>query len=302
MYVEKIELRYKPVIFGNGTVRFLDRKQSIDEQIEKSLIIEDLDKTTFIDWKDAKSSPLVHNNLLNTKDQVSDKEAFFELPPELANSPEEFKKLTKDLNDFLYYNSVLKLKKNIELDIIQNPDESDRNFQIRLLQKSREERDSEVDKLKAKYAKKLDKLEDKLSKLEFDLADDEAEYKARKREELVGAGESVLSIFMGSRRTSRATSIARKRRLTSKAKRKVEETGGDIDRLKEDASKLEAELKKAVDKIVEKYEKISDDLRVVEFKPKRSDAKINSVALAWKPYWIVDYKEKGISHRRIFEV
>jgi len=302
VYLEKIELRYKPVIFGNGTVRFLNRKRSIDEQIEKSFIIEDLDKTTFIDWNDAKSSPLVHNDLLNTKDQVSNKEAFFELPPELANSPEEYKKLSKDLDDFLYYNSVLKLKKNIELDIIQNPGESDRDFQIRLLQKAREERDSEVDKLKAKYEKKLDKLDDKLSKLEFDLADDEAEYNARKREELVGAGESILSIFMGSRRTSRATTIARKRRLTSKAKRKIKETKGDMARVKEDASKLEAELKKAVDKIVEKYEKISEDLRLVEFKPRRSDVKINLVALAWKPYWIVDYKEKGISHRSTFEV
>ena len=295
--IERVQLRYKPTIFGIGTVRFLDRKQTIDKQIEKSLIIEDLNDTSFVDWKGAKLSTLRHSDLLNTKDQVSDNEAFFELAPEVANSPEEFNKLSKDLNDFLYYNSVLKLKKNNDLGVIQQPDESDRDFQIRLLQSSREERDAEVDKLKKKYAKKLDKLEDKLSKLEFDLTDDEAEYKARKREELVGAGESVLSIFMGSRRTSRATTIARRRRMTSKAKRKIDETKEGIARVKEDSSKLEAELKKAVDQIVKKYENIAEDLKEEEVKPKRADVKINLVALAWKPYWIVDYKERGLLQR-----
>jgi hypothetical protein len=299
--VENIQLRYKPTIFGIGIVRFLNSKQSIDKQIEKSLIIEDLYGTSFIDWKTAKHSLLGHTELLNTKDQVSDKESFFELTPELANSPADFKKLSKGLKDFLYYNSVLKLKMNEDLEVIQHPEESDRDFQIRLLHRSREKRDIEVDKLKEKYAKKLDKLEDKLSKLKFDLADDEAEYKARKREELVGAGESVLSIFMGSRRTSRATTIARRRRMTSKAKRKADETKEDITRIKDDISELEAELKKAVDQIVEKYEKVSEDLNMKEIKPRRADVRINLIALAWKPIWIVDYKEGGLLHRTALE-
>jgi len=298
---ERIQLHYKPTIFGSGTVHFLNSRQSIDKQIEKSLIIEDFEGKSFINWKTSKQSQIRHTDLLNTKDQLAHKESFFELPPELANSPAEFKKLSKDLKDFLYYNSVLKLKMNDELEVVQHPEESDRDFQIRLLQRSREERDAEVDKLKQKYTKKLDKLEDKLSKLEFDLADDEAEYKARKQEELVGAGESVLSIFMGSRRTSTATTIARRRRLTSKAKRKIDETKEDITRVKKDTTELEAELKKAVEKIVEKYDKVTENIIVKEFKPRRTDVRINLVALAWKPIWTVDYKEKGLSHRTVIE-
>jgi len=295
--IENIQLRYKPTIFGSGTVRFFDRKESIDEQIEKKLIIEDLDHTSFLDWKNAKETNVGNTDLLNNKNQVSDKEAFFDLIPELANSLTEFKNLNKDLKDFLYYSSVLKLKMNDDLDVIQHPEESERDFKIRLLQRSREERDAEVDKLKGKYAKKLDKLQTKLSKLEFDLSDDEADYNARKREEFVGAGESVLSIFMGSRRTSRATTIARRRRMTSKAKRKVDETKEDIVRTKEDIMELEEELKTAIEKIVKKYEKVADDLSLKEVKPRKTDVKVNLVALAWKPIWIVDYKENGLSHR-----
>jgi hypothetical protein len=292
--IEQIQLHYKPTIFGSGTVRFIDRKESIDQQIEKILIIEDLGEAGFIDWKNAKESKIGNNDLLNTKDQVSDKRAFFDLVPQLANSPKEFMTLNKDLKDFLYYNSVLKLNKNDELDVIQHPEELERDFKIRLLQRSREQRDAEVDKLKGKYAKKLDKLEDKLSKLEFDLADDEAEYNARKREEFVGAGESVLSIFMGSRRTSTATTIARRRRMTSKAKRQIDETKEDITRVKNDITELEAELKKAVDQIIEKYEKVTENLSIKELRPKKTDIRINLVALAWMPYWIINYIEKGL--------
>ena len=295
--IENIKLRYKPTIFGSGTVHFFDRKESIDKQIEKNLIIENLDQTSFLDWKNAKATKVGNTDLLNNKNQVSDKEAFFDLIPELANSLTELKNLNKDLKDFLYYSSVLKLKMNDDLDVIQHPEESERDFKIRLLQRSREERDAEVDKLKGKYAKKLDKLQTKLSKLEFDLSDDEADYNARKREEFVGAGESVLSIFMGSRRTSRATTIARRRRMTSKAKRKVDETKEDIVRTKEDIMELEEELKTAIEKIVKKYEKVADDLSLKEVKPRKTDVKVNLVALAWKPIWIVDYKENGLSHR-----
>ena len=203
--------------------------------------------------------------------------------------------ITKNLQDFIYYNSSLKLKTAKELDIKQYPEESERGFQIRLFQLSREKRDLEVDKLKKKYAKQLDKLEDKIRKLEFDLESDEAEYQARKREEVIGAGESVLSIFLGSRRTSRATTIARKRRLTSKAKREVTKTKEEISEAKKDATQLEEELKKDVKEILNQYEKEAENVTYEKIKPRKTDVKINFVALAWEPYWRIQYRDKGIS-------
>ena len=292
--IEKIQLCYKPTIIGSYSVRFLDRKNKINKQIEKSLIVDELGASTFLDWKSARESDIKITDLLNSTEHVIDKEIFFEPLSEFVNSKQEFKKLAKDLQDFLYYTQILKLKKNTELDIIQNPDESDRDFQIRLLQVAREQRDIEVDRLKKKYSKQLDKLENKISKLEFDLSSDESDYEARKREEIIGAGESVLSFFLGSRRTSTATTAARRRRLTSKAKMNISKTKKEIIEAKKDVKQLEEELKKEVEKIVEKYEKGIERLSYEEFKPKRSDITIKSVALAWKPIWLIRYKEKGL--------
>jgi hypothetical protein len=299
--VNKIELLYRPVIIGISTIRFINRKLGINHQIEKTFLMKDLERETFLDWKSAKEYPLKITDLLNSQEQFHNLETYFEAVPEIANSPQDFKKLKKDLHDFNYYNTTLKLKKIVNLDMVQNPKEPDRDFQIRLLQVSRERRDNEVDKLRKKYSKKLDKIDNKIRKLELDLTSDKAEYEARKREEIIGAGESVLGFFLGSRRTSAATTAARKRRLTSKAKRRVDETKEEIIETKKDAAELEKELEKAVEKIVEQYEKGMKNNVFEELKPRRRDVKNNLVALAWEPYWLIYSKQKGLSQKNIFE-
>ncbi|HDQ05238.1 MAG TPA: DUF87 domain-containing protein [Candidatus Bathyarchaeota archaeon] len=298
--VDRMGLLYRPVIFGNSSVRFLDRKRKIDHMIEKNYVLQDLESVSFVDWKSAKEYSMKVDELLNEQESGID-DRFFEPIPEFANSPQEFKSLAAALKDYIYYNAALKLKKIEELDVVQKPEESDRDFQIRALQLSRERRDSEVDKLKEKYAKKLDKLEDKIQKLEFNLSSDEAEYQARKREEVIGAGESVLGIFLGSRRTSTATTAARKRRMTSKAKRKVTETKEELAEAKKDARELEGALKKAVEQIVEHYEKGVENVTYEELKPRKTDVKVNLVALAWEPYWRMHYKDRGILQTTILD-
>jgi hypothetical protein len=292
--VNKMEILYRPVIFANTATRFIDRRHKIDHIIEKSYVLRDLESKTFLNWKLAKEYSGKIDALLN-EHESDGLDTFFEEIPEFANSPQEFKSLAKNLQDFIYYNNSLKLKKIEELDIMQSPEESDRDFQIRLSQVSRERRDSEVDKLKKKYAKKLDKLEDKIRKLEFDLTSDEAEYEARKREEVIGAGESVLSIFLGSRRTSRASTIARKRRMTSKAKREVAETKEDISEAKKNALELGEELKKGVKEILDRYQIGVENASYEELKPRKAEVKVKLVALAWEPYWRINYKERGSS-------
>jgi hypothetical protein len=293
--IEKIHLAYKPTIFGNAIIRFLNRKYKIDQQIEKNIISQPLEEASFLDWKSAKETTTRSDDLLSNQESISNVKTYFDSVPAFANSSKEFKNLSKDLQDFLYYETSLKLRENLELDIIQNPQESERDFQIRLLQVSREQRDDEVDKLKKKYEKKLDKLEDKLEKLEFDLASDKSEYEARKREEFLGAGESVLGFFLGSRRTTTASKAARKRRLTSKAKRKIEKSKEGINKTKKDTAELESKLEKAVNKIVEKYEKAAERISWEEIKPKKTDIKVKMIALAWQPFWVINYKEKGLS-------
>ena len=100
--ITEVQLRFKPVIIGSATVRFSDRRRKIDKQTEKNLVLKDPENGSFFDWKNAKESPIKLDNLLNSQEQIPNVKILFEEIPEAANSERDFKKLSKDLKDFLF--------------------------------------------------------------------------------------------------------------------------------------------------------------------------------------------------------
>ena len=289
---EDLKLICKPSLLGYAKIRFLNRKHKINHQTEKTLLLFPSEGGSFVDWQKATETQLKLEEFKTAPEYVKPGPFFYNVPSQI-NSKKEIDKIGKDLKDYLFYNSTLKLKINDELNLIQTPGEEDRQFKSRLLQAARERRDKEVDKLKAKNAKKLDTIEAKLRKKELKLSADQSEYTARKREEMIGAGESVLGFFLGSRRTKTATNIARKRRMTSKAKMEITETKEEIAELKIEMKKLNNELKEAVDDIVEKLEKVEESIFIEELKPQRTDINVQIVSLAWLPFWKITYHANG---------
>ncbi len=290
--VEKVELVYEPGILGVASVRFLDRKRRIDRTFTKILLAPPPERSGNVNWEEAEQLPLSPDQLLSQPEDVPEADGiYFALPPESANSPREFKHLRKDLADWLYYNSRLPIKVHPTLKLFKRPDERERDFRIRVRQAARERRDEEIDKLTAKYAKRLDRLQNKLERLQQVLEDAEAEYEARKRETYITVGETVLSFFMGRRRS--VATVASKHRMTSRIKRRIEDTREDIEALEEEIRELNDELAEQVEDIKQRWEDVLDDIVEEQIKPRRSDVQVDEVALAWRPYWRVHLQGHG---------
>ena len=290
--VEHIQLVYQPAIVGAAEVRFFDRKRKIDERTEKFLLASIGDDLRGIDWDDAESLPLRRRDLSAKAERVGKGQGpFFASVPEAANSAREFKSIAKDLSDWLYYNSRLPLTVHPTLGLFQKPGESERGFNIRLQQAARERRDAEVDKLEQKYETRIDRLQDKLRREERELTEDEADYSARKQEEMVGIGESVLGFFMGRRSTRLLSRASTKRRMTAKAKLDIEESKEVIADLQGDIAELEAELKETADEIATRWSEALDDLDTDEIAPRRTDVDVELSALAWLPSWLITYDD-----------
>ncbi len=284
--VETTQLLYEPAIVGSASVRFVDRRRKIDEQTQMLLVAPAPDELRGVDWDSAENFPLSLNDLASGAERVGKEQGPFFAPlPEAANSARELKSIGKDLADWLYYNKRLAITTHKTLKLSQMPGESARAFKIRLQQAARERRDAEVDKLAAKYETKIDRLKDRLRRKERELAEDEADYNARKREEIVGIGESVVGFFMGRRSTRAISRASTKRRLTTKAKMDIEDTKEEIADIKADIAELEAELKEATDEITERWVSALDELSTEEIAPRRTDVNVRLVALAWLPSW-----------------
>jgi hypothetical protein len=299
--VKKIKLLYEPAIMTSSSIRFSDRKQNIDEKIERILLADVTGNLSRINWEDAKI-PSIELSELTEEPEKKDSEygPIFSDVPEGINTVKEMSEIRKSLENWLYANESIKLKTHKDLNIYQNPQENELDFLSRLQQSAKEQRDAEVEKMRQKYEKKYDKLEKKMRKSERELIDDEAEYEARKKEEIAGIGGTVLGVILGRRSTSSATSIARRRRLTSKAKREVQETTEEIKEVEGDIEKLEEELKVEVNEITNKWDNTIEDLITEEIRPRRTDINIVLVALAWVPFWLLSYDSKGI--QRIIKI
>lgn len=299
MKIEVTQMVYHPALLGIATVRFVQSKHKIDTQDEILRLLWPSDEIR-IDWSQAESLPLQLAEL--TRQPVhtaSIQKAFYNTLPPNFSDVRKIRSFEKELANWLYYHHRLLLRGHDELNILQRPDENLRDFTVRIRQAAREIRDQEVDALEKKYDRRLDTLAKKMRKLERDLAADEAEYKARQREEAVGVGETVLSFFMGRRRTSVATTIARRRRMTAKVKLDIEETEEDITELKKEIHELERELEMAVNTITAKWDQTDEAEHYEELKPRRSDVTLHEVAVAWAPFWHITYTRGGLVNQTI---
>jgi hypothetical protein len=296
---EETALVYEPCLLALGSVSFVDRKRRVNEGKEVGRLVLPGDLGTIIRWGDADVIDLAPTDL---EDQ-SDFDALFGSVPSELNAASELKAFGKDFGDYLYHEEALNLYYNPVLKLYGQPGESERDFNVRSQQIARENRDAEVEKLRRKYEQKLDRLETRLAREERELSEDQDEYDARKREELVSAGESLASLLgIGRRRSTTALSrAATKRRLTTSAKADIEESEEEIARLQDEIEDIRRDMREEAVAITEKWAATLDEIETYPVKPRRSDVQVEMVALAWAPYWEIGYRSArgSLTHDRM---
>ncbi|MBC7250277.1 MAG: DUF87 domain-containing protein [Anaerolineae bacterium] len=299
LQAEETTLVYEPCLLALGRVNFVDRKRHVDESKDVSLLLQPGDLSDLIRWEDADPVDMSPRDL----EREPESEALFgPVPPEI-NTPAKLKTLTKSFSDYLYREQTLELYYNPTLKLYSQPGESERDFKVRAQQVAREKRDAEVDKLRRKYQRQLDRLETRLAREEQELSEDRAEYEARKREELLTAGESLIGLLgIGRRRrTSALSRAATKRRLTTSAKADIEESEAEIARLQKEIEDMRQEMEEEIEAITEKWLAALEEIETRDIKPRRSDVQVDLVALAWAPYWEIGYRsaQGDLTHDRV---
>lgn len=297
---ESIQLVYEPALLGLCSVRFFDRKRMIDEKQAQCLLTPVTDGLGGIDWSSAERLALSNRELLRRAERVvAEQGPFFAPAPASANSARKLASFKKDLSDWLYYNSRMTIQVHNQLDVYQAPGERQRAFRGRLQQEARERRDLEVDKLEAKYERQIDRLQERLRKQERALAADEADYAARRQQEMVGIGESVLGWVLGRRSTRAFSTASNRRRMTARAGQEVQETRAEIEDLREEILDLERELEEAAEEITLKWVRIMDEIETHDITPRRADVDVRGVLLAWLPSWVIRYADGTRHHTDI---
>ena len=289
---ESMQLIYEPAILSSSTIRFTDRKRQLNEAMEKTLLAPASTGVEGVDWAQAEALELSTRDLRQSPERVpAEQGAFFASAPESVNSARELANIKKELADWLYYNCRLTIQVHEELALYQEPQERERDFKIRLQQVARERRDQEVDKLEKQFEQQISRLEDKLQKVERELAADEADYGSRKQQEWIGIGETVLGWVLGRRSTRALSTAASRRRITSQAGQDLEQSREEITDFKNEIAALATQLKEQSEAITLKWANLMDDLGKEELAPRRTDIDVQMIALAWLPSWVIRYSD-----------
>jgi len=278
-------LVYQPRLLAQATVRYSHTKLRLAHDVPVARLVELPVEGGFVDWQAAS----VDLPLDSLEIQPAQEALFAPLPGDL--NPRKLSALNKEFTDQLYRDESLTIWHNPALKLYSEPDETRSQFIRRCRKAAQEARDAAVSQVHARYEAQLDKLEDKLRREERDLTEDEAEYEARKREELLSAGESILG-FLGGRRSTRAISIqSRKRRLTQQARMDMEESEAVLNDLEEQIAHLEAELETAEAQETERWAAVIEAIEAIQIRPTRTNIHVERFGVAWLPRWEVTYED-----------
>jgi hypothetical protein len=283
-------LVYEPALAGLAQLRFVHNKSRQTHAEDVAYLLRLEGEGYVVDWGEGEVQ-LVSGDL----EREPEPDAYFAELPSGLGATKRHAALKSEFEDYLYYNSSIRLLYNPHLELYSEVGESAEAFQRRCRKEAKKALDAAAKKLRAKYEKELDRLDDRLDREERELEQDKIEHDARKQEEVLSGVESLVGLLGRKRLSSRLSSASRRRRMTRQAKADIEESEEAIDELEGQIEELEAEAKAEVEELTEKWNALIDELEEEEVRPRRADVRLNLFALAWVPRWEVMVGEQALS-------
>jgi hypothetical protein len=283
---ENAQLVYQPVLLGYSKVYFGDAKSGVDFEQDVACLTPFKPGATSLDWKDAEPVEVPEADLEKDPDATGR----FSSVPAAAGKVKNFDTWKKALADTLYRTRRLQLFQSPGLGEISKPGEAERDFRVRLQHAAREERDSQADKLRERYAPKVSALQERIRKAEQAVQRQTQQSRQTTLHSVISFGSTILGAFT-SRKTISATNISKAATAMRGASRTMK-ASGDVTRaednvaaLQQQLAELEAKFQEELRELESKVDPQTEKFETVDIRPKKSDIKVGLVALAWAPYW-----------------
>jgi hypothetical protein len=165
--------------------------------------------------------------------------------------------------------------------LIQVPGESEQDFESRLKLQRNSALQADADKALKSLKGRLQKARDRVSTLELELQQDQADATARTTETVVSAGLGLLGGLFGSRR-SVGGAISRtvgKTRMASRAKGEVQETQAALASARRDLEQFQREFDSAQEELIRRFQDPTRE--TLTLMPLRSGVQILTCRLLW---------------------
>jgi hypothetical protein len=275
---------YRPVLYGAARIHYTDARRGVDIVRSLQAAVPFADGAIPIDWQHADGAVEPPDSLHEPKAAPA---ATYGPLPAAALDPKRYVEWSRDFADWIVQSQPLKLFSVPSLKLLSEPGESERDFRIRTQQATRELRDGAVESLRARFAPKVARLEEKRRKAQEVVAREQQQVGQQKLQTAVSLGATMLGALMGRRSVSmstlgRATTAARGVGRSMKEAQDVERAQVRLQEAEAELAALNADLEGEI-ATLEHTPDANAAFDVIEIKPKRGNVDIRLVALAWQP-------------------
>jgi hypothetical protein len=282
---QNVELIYRPALLAQAVVRYVLPKANLNSDHRFTFVMKSLAADVMPHWQDHASGPLHLPSLGRSAPPAAQLRG--DLPPALTH-PKKLAAWQKDLLSYLYRTADFTLQQNPKLKLFSKPGQSFEEFRAACQQAADAQLNDEVQAIRERYDRKLDKLEDKLAAEQRELKEGEEELRAREDESRWAGVENVVGLVLGRMPYRPMSTSASKERLAKKAKSEVAESQETITQLQAQVAAIKQEAQAVFQQSKDKWNAIALDIHELRVTPKRSDILVEVFGLGWIPYWQVE--------------
>ena len=280
------ELCYRPAIVGSARIRFYDKSTEVDLTEDKVYTVEPTDAPVPVDWDGASEAHINDSDL----ERVPSEGARFEALPAAASNPASYDAWSRGFVEWLVRSEKHDLLRSTAAGTVSRPEESERDFRIRLQDAGRERRDGGKELLQKKYAPKLASLTERVRRAEQSVERESEQVKAQGIQTAISFGATLLGSFLGRKSIGvgtigRATTAVRGVGRTMKESQDVGRAQETVESLKAQLAELEAAFQEELQAREAKSDPLTEPLATVTIRPARKDVAVRLVALVWEPHW-----------------
>lgn len=278
------KLVYKPMLVGRAEVRFTDTKNQIDQTRQVTFLVLIKGETAPVIWDKSFAVKMGSEELT----MAPAEEIEFAALPAVAATARHYGDWKKDFLAHVLDSQKLEIYRCPVTKQTSYPEESERDFRIRLMQDSHEARDHQLEQLRKKYTDKLTRMQDKLLRARQTLDKEIAQARQTDMQSAMALGGTILGALTGRKMLSRsnirqagsAVSAAGK---SARQKLDVDQAQELVAQLSERTAALEREFQTEMSKLQTRLDPISQQLETVVIPARKTNVRVLEFGLCWAP-------------------
>jgi hypothetical protein len=195
-----------------------------------------------------------------------------------------WRSLKSDIKSYLVANQSIEIWKCPDLKLYSRVGERPDVFKARCREAADQAADLAVSKLRARYAKRIDRLQDQISSADARVRQLEVDASTRTQTEVMSGVGDLLGAFLKGRVGSRTLNKAASRRAASKkAQARVQVAREKASTKQRDLLELEQELQAELISIQNEHNAMADSIETLEIGLEKSDIRVAEAKLLWVP-------------------